>query len=176
VEPILYGVEASILSEGVKFLYQQAGEILFAWRARRRDRDAPIPRVLPAPTSLTVVKARPLPDPSNNEVVDALQELKDLLEPIRAGVIDIDSATAREVIERSREVIEAVLRTPVTFAGESPRPLRVSDVAVVVERVSGRVTGLRADLAKLPRAEVSGVRVQTANVEAEGDVRGVDLT
>jgi hypothetical protein len=49
VEAILVGVAASALSEGVKFLYAQAGEFLSAWRARRREPEAPAPVALEPP-------------------------------------------------------------------------------------------------------------------------------
>ena len=53
----------------------------------------------------------------------------------------------------------------------------MSDINVVTQQVAGRVTGLRADLAKLPGgSEIYGVHVQTGDVEAGGEVTGIDLT
>jgi hypothetical protein len=70
-----------------------------------------------------------------------------------------------------------VLQTPVRLAGEPPRPLKVSDIDVVTQQVAGRVTGLRADLAKLPGgSEIYGVRLETGDVNAGGEVTAVDLT
>jgi len=70
-----------------------------------------------------------------------------------------------------------LLQAPVRLAGEPPRPLTVSDINVVTQQVAGRVTGLRADLAKLPGgSEIYGVHVQTGDVQADSEVTGVDLT
>ena len=56
------------------------------------------------------------------------------------------------------------------WPGEPPRPLKVSDINVVTQQVAGRVTGLRADLAKLPGgSEIYGVHVQTGD-----QLQGVD--
>ncbi len=165
---------AAALMEGVKFLYQQAGEFLTAWRARRRDKDAAPPRALDAPNGVTVTRARPLADPPSEETIDVLEQLKALVEPIQSGKIDAASPAARATIEQLRDVVEAALQAPVRLAGEPPRPLKISDIHVVTERVTGRVAGLRADLAKLPGgSEISGVGVEASDVQ--GDVFGVDL-
>ena len=165
------------ITEGVKFLYQQAGEFMSAWRRRRQDKDAPPPRALNAPDGVTVTRPRPMPDPPSEQTMTLLEELQQLAEPIQSGKIDATTPAARATIEQLRDVIEALLQTPVQLAGEPPRPLKVSDINVVTQRVASRVTGLRADLAKLPGgSEISGVHVQTGDVEAGGEVTGVDLT
>ena len=165
------------ITEGVKFLYGQAGEFLSAWRKRRQDKNAPPPRALGAPAGVTVARPRPLADPPSEQTVELLEELQQLVEPIQSGKIDATTPAARATIEQLRDVIEAVLQTPVRLAGERPRPFKVSDINVVTQQVAGRVTGLRADLAKLPGgSEIYGVHVQTDNVEAGGEAIGVDLT
>jgi hypothetical protein len=164
------------ITEGVKFLYGQAGEFLSAWRRRRQDKDAPPPRALDAPSGVTVIRPRPLADPPSEQTVKLLKELQQLAEPIQSGKIDATAPAARATIQQLRDVIEAVLQTPVRLAGEPPRPLKVSDINVVTQQVAGRVTGLRADLAKLPGgSEISGVHVQTDDMQAGGEVAGVDL-
>ncbi len=164
------------LTQGVTFLNQQAGEFLSAWRARSHDKDAPPPRVLDTPEGVTVTRPRPLPDPPTEETVRLLEQLRDLVEPIQSGQIDITSPAARAAIEQLRDLIEAALQAPIRFAGEPPRPLKVSDIGVITGRVAGRMAGLRADLAKLPGgSQIFGVHVETGDVEANGDVTGVDL-
>ncbi len=168
---------AAALTEGVRFLYQQAGEFLSAWRARRRDKAAAAPRALDTPDTVTVTRPRPLADSPSSETEKVLEQLKDLAEPIQSGQIDPASPAARATIEQLRDLVEAALQAPVQFAGEPPRPLRVSDINVVAQQVASRVTGLRADLAKLPGgSEIYGVHVQTGDVQAGGEVTGVDLT
>ena len=174
MDPVSTFVVAAI-TEGVKFLYRQADEFLSAWRARRHDKDAPPPRALEAPEGVTVSKPRPVADPPDDETVQLLAQLKDLVEPIQSGKIDPRSAAARAAVEQLRDVLEAALRAPIQFAGEPARPLKIADVDVVANRVTGRVDGLRADLAKLPGgSEISGVKLKARDVE--GDVTGVDLT
>jgi hypothetical protein len=174
----LSALAVAALTESVKFLYAQTGEFLSAWRRRRQDKDAPPPRALDAPDGVTVTRPRPLADPPSEQTVKLLEELQQLVGPIQSGKIDASTPAARATIEQLREVIEAALQTPVRLAGESsPRPLGVSDIKVVTQRVAGRVTALRADLAKLPGgSEIYGVHVQTGDVEAGGEVTGVDLT
>lgn len=170
-------VAAAALTQGVKFLYQQAGEFLSAWRARHRDKDAPPPLALDAPDGVTVTGPRPLADPPGEETIKVLEQLKDLVEPIQSGKIDAALPAARATIDQLRDVVEAALQAPVRLAGEPPRPLTISHVDVVTERVAGRVAGLRADLAKLPAgAQFSDVHVKTGEVESGGNVAGVDLT
>lgn len=164
------------ITQGVKFLYQQAGEFLSAWRARRRDKDAQPPRVLDPPAGVTVTGPRPVADPPGEDAITVLEQLRDLVEPIQRGEISVWSPAALAAIEQLRDVVEAALQAPVRFDGEPPRPVKVSDIRVATERVAGRVTGLRADLAKLPSgSQFSDVHVKAGQVDAGGDVAGVEL-
>jgi len=53
----------------------------------------------------------------------------------------------------------------------------VSDIDVVVQRVTGQVRGVHADLAKLQGlATIRTVRVHGGDVDSGGEVTGVDLT
>jgi hypothetical protein len=175
VDSIVTQVGTSVLQEGVRFLYQQAAEILASWRARRRDPDAPSARLLPSPEGVMVGAARPADVPSQL-AIDALQEVKDLVEPLTGADAPLGDAAARQAIAALRELVEAALGTSITFAGEEPRPLSVSGVGVAAARIEGRVTGLRANLAKLQGAEISDVRVDAGDVASGGEVTGVDLT
>lgn len=173
----LSALAVAAITEGVKFLYGQAGEFVSAWRRRYQDRTAPSPQALTPPNGVTVTRPRPLADPPSEQTVRLLEELQRLVEPIQSGKIDSNTPAARAAVGQLRDVIEALLRAPVRLAGEPPRPLKVSDINVVTQQVTGRVTGLRADLAKLPGgSEIYGVHVQTGDVEAGGEAIGVDLT
>lgn len=173
----LSAAAAAALTQGVKFLYQQAGEFLSAWRARRRDKNAPPPRALDVPDGVTVTGPRPLADPPSEETIKVLEQLRELTEPIQSGKIDTAAPAARATIEQLRNLVEAALQAPVRFQGESARPVKISDIEVETERVACGVAGLRADLAKLPGgSQILGVHVKTGDVEAEGKVTGVDLT
>ena len=173
----LTGVENTALVEGVKFLYQQAAEVLSAWRARRRDREAPPPKVIEPPAAVRIERPQPLPDPTSPEMAETLQELKDVVEPIKDGEVDPEAIAAREAVARLRELLEVIVASPITFAGEPPRVVDVSDVEVVVQRVTGQVRGVYADLVKLPGpASIRAVRVHGGDVDSGGEVTGVDLT
>jgi hypothetical protein len=172
----LTGVENAAFVEGVKFLYQQAAEVLSAWRARRRDRQAPPPNVVEPPGAVRVGRMQPLPDPASLEMADTLQELKDLVEPVKDGEVDLQAIAARRAVARLRELLEVIVASPITFAGESLRTVDVSDIDVVVERVTGHVRGVHADLVKLQGpATIRAVRVNGGDVGSGGRVTGVDL-
>lgn len=151
--------------------------VSLGWRARprRQDKDAAPPRALDVPEGVTVTRPRPLADPPSEEAIRVLEQLKDLAGPIQSGKIDAASPPARAIIEQLRDVVEAALQAQVRFAGEPTRPLKISDIHTVTERVTGNVSGLRADLAKLPGgSQISGVDVEARDVK--GDVTGIDLT
>lgn len=176
MEPILATLATTAVVEGVKFLYKEAGEVLSAWRKRRQDQNAAPPKVLEPPAEVTVGNASPLADPEGQSMVDTLQELKDLAEQVKDGQLPPDSQEARAIVADLRELLEAILRAPITFAGESPRTLRIADVKTTVEQVSGRVAGVRANLDKLQGAtEIRDVDVKAGDVQSGGDVTGVDL-
>jgi hypothetical protein len=110
-------------------------------------------------------------------MADALQELKDLVEPIKDGEVDLEAVAARQAVARLRELLEVVVRSPITFAGEPTRTVDVSDIEVVVQRVAGQVRGVHADLAVLQGpASIRKVRVGAGDVDTGGEVTGVDLT
>jgi hypothetical protein len=173
----LTGVETAALVEGVKFLYQQAAEVLSAWRARRRDRQAPPPGVVEPPGAIRVEHPQPLPDPTLPEMADTLQELKDLVEPIKDGEVDPEAIAARQAVARLRDLLEVIVGSPITFVSEPPRTVAVSNVAVLVQRAAGEVIGVRADLAKLQGpVSIDTVWVHGGDVDSGGAVTGVDLT
>ena len=124
----LAGVEDAALVEGVKFLYQQAAEVLSAWRARRRDGQAPPPDVVGLPGVVRVGRLRPLPDPASLEMADALQSLGTWVEPLKDGEVDPGAVAARQAVARLRELLEVIVGSPITFVGEPPRAVAVSDV------------------------------------------------
>jgi hypothetical protein len=176
VDSLLMGVASATLVEGVKFLYQQAGEVLRGWRQRREDPDAPAPGILEPPGVVRVEHAAPLADPPSTELEEMLQELRDLVEPIQGGEVDPEAAAARAAGAYLRDLLEVVLRSAITFAGEEPRTVEVSDIEVVVQRVRGQVRGVHVDLDRLQGpALIRRVGVEAGEVEA-GDVTGVDLT
>jgi hypothetical protein len=132
--------------------------------------------VVEPPGGVRVERPRPLPDPVSPEMADTLQELKDLVEPIKDGEVDPEAITARQAVAGLRDLLEVIVGSPITFVGEPPRTVAVSDVDVVAQRVAGEVVGVRADLAKLQGpAPIDTVRVHGGDVDSGGAVTGVDL-
>ncbi|HEX6869114.1 MAG TPA: CHAT domain-containing protein [Candidatus Limnocylindrales bacterium] len=172
-EVMLAGVATVVLEEGARFLYDQAGKVLDAWRARRRDPAAPPPEIVPAPAQVTVAPPQPSTTAPDPPTVLTLEDLRADAEAIANGTLAADDPAARATIAALRDVVEAALGTSITFAGEAIRPVRVSDVNIVVNDVRGRLAGVR--LAGAQGADVTNVRIQAHDVEAGGDVVGVEI-
>jgi len=172
-EVMLIGVATVALEEGVKFLYEQAGKVLDAWRARRRDPAAPPPVIVPPPAQVTVDPPQPSTAAPDPDTVLALEDLRADAEAIVNGQLSADYPAARATIAALREILEAALGTSITFDGEVSRPVRVSDVNVVVNDVRGRLAGVR--LAAGQGADVTKVNIQAHDVEAGGDLVGVEI-
>ena len=172
-EVMLIGVATVALEEGVKFLYEQAGKVLDAWRARRRDPAAPPPVIVPPPAQVTVDPPQPSTAAPDPDTVLALEDLRADAEAIVNGQLSAGYPAARATIAALREILEAALGTSITFDGEVSRPVRVSDVNVVVNDVRGRLAGVR--LAAGQGADVTKVNIQAHDVEAGADVVGVEI-
>jgi hypothetical protein len=157
VEPISLAVLGGVaLSEGIKFLYNQAGEIL---KRRRESKEAePIPVESP-----DVIEGNLEPmtvDPA------AVEELADELKALRAQLNEYAQETEQpdpsdeEVLRATdalREAIESIVGQRITFKGEHREP---SGTPVVTGTVR----------AKQIRAKASGVAIEEMG---EGEARGV---
>lgn len=172
-EVMLVGVAKVVLEEGAKFLYEQAGKVLDAWRARRKDPGAPPAVVVAAPPDVTVGAPQPTKAVPDAETFHTLQDLRADAERIANGQMSADDPAARAKIAALRDILEAALGTSISLAGEADRPLRVSDVKTVANDVRGRLTGVR--VADGQGATVSGVDVNVHDIEAGGEVVGVDI-
>jgi hypothetical protein len=172
----LAGVENTALTEGVKLVFQQAAEVLRAWRARR-DRQAPAPQALEPAPAAGAEDSHPRPGPADAEMDCILLELEDLVKPFTDGQVDPASPAALGAAARLGELLELMARSPVISARQQPRTVVVSDVDVAVQGVDGQVAGVRANSAELQGpAAVIRVRVHTGDVDGGGAVTGVDLT
>ena len=175
VDPILTGIATSVIVKGAKFLYGQAKKVLRAWRKRGLDPEAPLAEVLEPPREVTMGDARPLSEPVNEAMADVLADLKDMVEHVKDEDLDPDSQEARKAVAELRELLENVRRTPITFEGEPPRTLEVSDISVTVEEVEGYVAGVRARADKLAATSTfRNITVKAGNVKKEGKVIGWD--
>jgi hypothetical protein len=147
-------VGAVVLTEGVKFLYAQAGEALKRLMERRRASGEPAPEAdaddgarLP---SLAFEAAGSTLRP-NLEVVDGLEaelrQLRAAVADFAEGIdpVDPEDAAQLERIDALRQAMEAVYGQTLAFKGE-PESRTGLDVVgeAKVQEVQGLVIGLRA--------------------------------
>ncbi|MFD7324025.1 hypothetical protein ACFV9D_23470 [Streptomyces sp. NPDC059875] len=184
MEPITLTVLGSVvLAEGVKFLYEQAGELL----QRRRERNgADGAEGANGSDPVTLEVAEPglfagtvEPAQADIEVVQQFREdltvFWQVLAPYANGITDIDpaDATLLETADAVRNILEAIYGRRLTFAGENrtERALAVSG-EVRAEEVAGSVAGVRARGVTSGRVEG---RVVARTVRQGGTVSGVEI-
>jgi hypothetical protein len=168
----LAAVGAVALTEGIKFLYQQAGEALKRWRERKAaGKSAAVESVEVQLPSIAFAGELERPQLHLEAVEQLEQDLRDLRAVVAdyaQGIDKVDPGT-----EQLLQAMEAVYRQRITFRGEprSPSgPLAVGEANL--DEVHGYVAGLRA------REIISGSatgRVTAKRVEAGGQAIGVDL-
>ena len=163
VDPFSMGAFGALAAtEGIKFLYGQAAEVLRRWRDRRAGRQADSQRPIPTKGSETVLEGSVEAPAVNFEILDRLhQDIKQLagvLGPYAGGLEvpdshDQDLALAADGLRRA---LEAVYGQRITFKGEN----RAASGPIVIgraetDRVAGDVAGLRARLVRSGRIETS---------------------
>ncbi|WP_030786641.1 hypothetical protein [Streptomyces sp. NRRL S-920] len=145
-------------TEGIRFLYDQASEVLRAWRERRRqDGEAAADA---AELNVPVVPCGVLDAPAGDGHVDAavvarehraLVELSAALSPYALDQLDVDTTDSELALRagRLRSLLEAVYGQRFTFRGEDREPagsqVSVSQALGVVE---GQVLGAEAEVSK----------------------------
>jgi hypothetical protein len=147
---VLGGVAAT---EGIKFLYGQASELLKVWRDRRRASAAgePLQTIQVPIIDNSILDASPVTDAADATVIEhAARELVQLtgaLSLYAQGVIDVDvtDVELNEYVRRLRSLLEAAYGQRFTFRGEE-RERTGSRVTVtqVLGDVRGAVTGVEA--------------------------------
>ncbi|PTH85966.1 hypothetical protein C9J60_22655 [Streptomyces sp. A244] len=166
----LAALSAAALTEGVRFLYDQAGELLRARRERRAEQSAAdTPAVVAEPAVL------PAADPAAVERFSGeLRALRADLHEVAHGVDEIDPTDEALVrrVDALRRVLEAVYGIAVTFDGETgPQDVPRTHGRIDVDAVAGYVAAVRADR---PAGWIKG-DVRAGRVEAGGEAIGVDL-
>jgi hypothetical protein len=175
----LTAVGAVVLTEGIKFLYQLAGEVLKRWRERKNAGKSAT--VEPADVELpSNAFDGQLERPQVN--LEAVQRLEQDLRDLRAAVADyaqgIDTVNPRneqllQTADALRHAMEAVYGQRITFHGEPRPPSGPSAVGEAnVDEVLGYVAGLRAS--KIVGGSATG-RVTAKRVEAGGQAVGLDV-
>lgn len=160
------------LTEGIRFLYSQAGELL----KRHRDRaDAEGP-VSNQETPEIVAVPRFLPSPDLQVVGNLEDELRGLrsdLHEYASGLdlVEPDNISVTRRIEALRRVLEAVYATPLIFKGEDLSRTEVRG-SVTARDIAGYVAGVRVE--HRLASDVYGA-VQADNVMRGAEVIGVDI-
>jgi hypothetical protein len=179
VEPIsLAAVGGLALTEGIKFLYAQAGEVLKRWRERRDDSPAaPMQEARLRPPEGLLAGTPEAAEPRDelaDRLEEELRETRRLLADYADGI-----ETAREVdpavlerVDALRGLLEVVYGQRITFKGEQRAPSGPLVTAELdVDEVAGRAAGVRAKV--IAGGEVD-VTVQARRVESGGEVTGVE--
>jgi hypothetical protein len=177
-EPVtisLAAVGTVALTEGVKFLYGQAAELLKRWRERR---DAT--KTTPSQAAESAVVELPAdvfegqlsaPQIHYDKLTQVEPRLKELVRKIVPYQIDPESIDAKDenllkAIDGLRRTLEVIYQQRLTFKGETGRPASGPFIdiegEVEVEHALGDVAGVRID--KLTEGTVRGkATVKTAD-------------
>jgi hypothetical protein len=178
VDPISVGaIGAVALTEGVKFLYAQAGEVLSRWRERRAGSPAPGAALRP-PAELIEGEVEPA-EPDLDRVGAVEQELRDIRRSLAVYADDSDPEPVDpadkpllEQVDALRRLLEAVYGQRITFKGEAREPSGpLVEGEIDVEQVAGDAAAVRARV--IESGEVKGI-AKAKRVERGGRVSGVD--
>ena len=167
-----------VLTEGIKFLYQQAGEVLKRWRERHEVGGAPVERAtLRPPEGLlegTVEPVEPQDDRADR-LEEGLRDTRRLLADYADG-IEVPKQGDHFVAEQAdllRRLLEAVYGQRITFRGEQrppSGPLVIGEIDV--KQVAGEATAVRAKV--ISSGEARGT-AKAEWVEEGGKLTAVDV-
>ncbi len=179
----LSAISAVAITEGIKFLYGQAGEILKRWRERKdtaKDASIQLSNTEPIDVMLPPVFEGQLSAPhihfdAVERVEEQLRELRKDLSDYADGIEFVDDKDANLLlrVDALRQLLEAVYQQRITFKGEQRPPSGpVVEGRIDVEEVAGYTAAVRA------RQIVSGsVRAdaKARRVEPGAQFIGIDV-
>ena len=151
IEPIsLTAVGVFALTEGIKFLYTEAGELLKHRRERKEGtrQEGPEPELRPPPDIIegTVEPARPN-DERLEELADELRERRRSLTDYADDVEEIDPSNVGllKEVDELRQLIEVIYEQRITFKGEDREPsgpLVENEVRAMEAKIRGSRVGI----------------------------------
>jgi hypothetical protein len=183
-DPItLAAVGGTVLVEGIKFLYSQAGEVLKRWRARRdaaKEEAAQPEKPEPVEIKLTPAFEGQLTNPQIH--FDAVKRLEGNLREVvkdlstyASGVDDVDNSNTQlmENVDALRQMLEAIYQQRITFKGEArpPSGTRVEG-GIDVNEVYGYAAAVRART--ISGGTIIG-KAKVGKVAPGGTLIGVDV-
>jgi hypothetical protein len=183
-DPITLGAIGTVaLTEGVKFLYKQAGEVLKGWREHRNSAEkgsAPPTQSQVVQINLPPVFEGQLSDPKIHfNLVERLEpQLREIRQGLSAYADDIDPIDSTDEklmanVDALRQMLEAVYQQRITFKGEKRPPSGPTvEGKVDVEKVEGLVAAVRAGT--ITAGKVSG-EAKAKEVAPGGTLTGVEV-
>ncbi|MCX5274607.1 hypothetical protein [Streptomyces virginiae] len=158
------------LSEGVKFLYGQAGEVL---RQRREGKATAV--ALPAEMFESHGGTLHLDLARADELEPELRQLRQSLSEYGQGMDEIDpqDAPTVELVHALRRTLETVYRQPIVFKGESKQDDAIDLTSEAsVKNVRGYVAAVRA---RTIRSGSIRADLRADSVEQGGQAIGLDV-
>jgi hypothetical protein len=183
-EPFSLGtIGAVALTEGIKFLYGQAGILIKRWQERRSREVAGNAESDRTQVDLTTPPAMGATTIRADADFDAVEAHAEELLRLRSGFanvadglaeIDPNDADALARVGKMRELLEQILGVSLTFTGEQ-RPATGEPVVrtdLTIGNVFGKVTG--ADIDEMRSGTVE-TRAAVGDVAAGGEVTGTRI-
>jgi hypothetical protein len=185
-DPITLALVGTVaLTEGIKFLYGQATEILKLWRARKEASKTGDASSEPKPVEVKLPEAVFEGQLSNPKVhfenIPPLENgLKGLHNELSQYANDIEPINSQDEevlkkVDALRQILEAVYQQRITFKGEKTRPTSGPTIEghIDVGRVEGVVRGVK--IRGPIDVESITSKIKTGDVGPEGEVTGIDL-
>lgn len=174
VDPLsLSAIGAVAVTEGIKFLYSQAGEILKRWRERKdaaKDASTQMSKTESIDVKFPPVFVGQLSVPHIH--FDAVERVDEQLRGLRKDLsdyadgielVDVTDANLLQRVDALRQLLEAVYQQRITFKGEHRPPSGpVVGGRIDVEEVAGYAAAVRARqiVSGTVRADAKAKRVE----------------
>jgi hypothetical protein len=179
VDPLSLGAIGGVaLTEGVKFLYAQAGEVLRRWRERPRTDSPASDAALRPPGELLDGEVEPT-EPDLDRVGAVERELRDIRRSLAVYAdesdpepVDPTDGPLLEQVDVLRRLLEVVYGQRITLKGESREPSGpLVEGEIDVDQVAGDAAAVRARV--IESGQVKG-SAKAKRVERGGRLSGVD--
>lgn len=176
MEPVTLAlVGSTVLTEGIKFLYGQAGEAIKRWRDRRHE-PVPVPADAPIEGKLEPAKVDPTAmERLEGEIIELRRALSPFVDDVAPQPVDTNNSDLIEVVEGLRRALEVVLGERIRFRGEGGEPSGpLVEGEANVDEVLGFVAGVRARSIQggavrgSARAKMVGPGGQAVGVDVDG--------